>query len=79
MLGVPLRVVQKLMGHSSIQMTARYSHLAPGFEQAAVERLADFGQQPVNQGQAGPTSQELTDTKTSTGPFAVSSEAAYLQ
>ena len=70
MLGVPLRVVQNLMGHSSITMTARYSHLAPGFEQAAVERLADFGK-PEKQGQAGTNSQEPTGTKTSTEPFAV--------
>ena len=66
MLGVPLRVVQKLMGHSSIQMTARYSHLAPGFEQAAVEQLADFGK-PAGQGLANPNSPEPTGTKTGTG------------
>ena len=71
MLGVPLRVVQKLMGHGSILMTARYSHLAPGFERAAVERLAGFGK---------PDSQEGTGTKTSTGQFeAVSGESAYVQ
>ena len=66
MLGVPLRVVQKLMGHSSIQMTARYSHLAPGFEQGAVEQLADFGK-PAGQGLANPNSPEPTGTKTGTG------------
>ena len=29
MRGVPLIVIQKLMGHSTIQMTMRYAHLAP--------------------------------------------------
>jgi integrase len=76
MLGVPLRVVQKLMGHSSIQMTARYSHLAPGFEQAAVESLADFGRLANHVG-FGTNSQEATGTKTGTGPIpVVSGEAA---
>jgi integrase len=28
--GAPLRVVQSLLGHSSIKMTERYAHLAPG-------------------------------------------------
>jgi site-specific recombinase XerD len=27
--GVPLRVVQELLGHASVQTTERYSHLAP--------------------------------------------------
>lgn len=28
--GVPLRAVQEMLGHATIQMTQRYSHLAPG-------------------------------------------------
>jgi integrase len=43
MLGVPLKQVQELMGHTSIAMTARYSHLAPAFAGDAVSRLAGFG------------------------------------
>lgn len=39
MAGVDLRTVQVLMGHKTIQMTARYSHLAPGHNSAAVEKL----------------------------------------
>jgi site-specific recombinase XerD len=40
MAGVDLRTVQELMGHKSIQMTVRYSHLTPKHTLAAVERLA---------------------------------------
>jgi site-specific recombinase XerD len=39
MSGVPLRTVQELMGHKSIQMTCRYAHLAPAFEQEAVDTM----------------------------------------
>ena len=39
MRNVSLYVVQRLLGHSSIEMTQRYSHLAPEFEAQAVEAL----------------------------------------
>jgi integrase len=38
--GVPLRVVQELMGHKTIQMTCRYAHLAPSVELEAVAGMA---------------------------------------
>jgi site-specific recombinase XerC len=41
MAGVDLRTVAELMGHSSIQMTMRYAHLAPQHNRAAVDRLVD--------------------------------------
>ncbi len=44
MAGVDLRTVAQLMGHSTIQMTMRYSHLAPEHTQTAVERLVSFEQ-----------------------------------
>ncbi len=37
--GVSLRAVQELLGHSTIQMTMRYSHLAPSTLHAAVQVL----------------------------------------
>jgi integrase len=40
MRGVDIRMVQELMGHKSISMTVRYSHLAPKHTLAAVELLA---------------------------------------
>jgi integrase len=56
MAGVDLRTVQELMGHKSIQMTVRYSHLTPKHTLAAVEMLA------------GVATVSPTGTKTSTEP-----------
>lgn len=39
MAGVDIRTVAQLMGHSTIQMSMRYAHLAPEHTQAAVDRL----------------------------------------
>ena len=36
---VDIRTVQELLGHKTIGMTVRYSHLAPKHTLAAVERL----------------------------------------
>ena len=38
-----LQEVADLLGHSQIQMTMRYAHLAPEHTLAAVERLAELG------------------------------------
>lgn len=43
MAGVDIRTVAQLMGHSTIQMTMRYAHLAPEHTQAAVDRLVSSG------------------------------------
>jgi len=55
MAGVDLRTVQELLGHKSIAMTVRYSHLSPAHTLAAVERLT------------GPNPEGPTDTTTDTG------------
>ncbi|MEM9493477.1 MAG: site-specific integrase, partial [Myxococcota bacterium] len=41
MRGVPLKVVQELLGHASIETTMKYAHLAPSACQAAVQVLDD--------------------------------------
>jgi site-specific recombinase XerD len=54
MAGVDIRTVQELLGHKTISMTVRYSHLAPKHTLAAVERLDAPTEQP---------SDTTTDTK----------------
>jgi site-specific recombinase XerD len=68
MAGVDIRTVQELLGHKTIAMTVRYSHLAPKHTLAAVERLDT------------PTG-EPTDTTTDTGaiPAAVPEEPVLQQ
>ncbi|QDF06841.1 hypothetical protein BHS04_27175 [Myxococcus xanthus] len=44
MRGVPLKVIQELMGHATIEMTMRYAHLAPEARESAVQQL----DQPVS-------------------------------
>jgi site-specific recombinase XerD len=39
MRGVPIRTVQELLGHSTIEMTMRYSHLSPDARRNAVKVL----------------------------------------
>ena len=41
MRGVPLKVIQELLGHATIQMTMRYAHLSPAMHRNAVD-LLDF-------------------------------------
>lgn len=74
MCGVPLNTVQALLGHSTIQMTMRYAHLAPSTLRQAIDMLGartmlgqDFGQPVGNpwiaslarQGAQTPVSQEI--------------------
>jgi site-specific recombinase XerD len=63
MVGVDIRTVQELLGHKTIGMTVRYSHLAPKHTLAAVERLDALTEAP-------------TDTTTDTRPPVQSVEHA---
>jgi len=42
MAGVLLAAVMELLGHTTIAMTMRYAHLAPGHQRANVERLMQY-------------------------------------
>jgi integrase len=66
MAGVDLRTVQELMGHKTVAMTIRYSHLAPSHQKEAVERLVSV--------QSQRTTAASTDTRTDTSDFHASSE-----
>ncbi len=55
MTGVDLRTVAELLGHRTLQMVMRYSHLAPEYPASAVDRLVDSG--------------NGTDTKSETSAF----------
>jgi hypothetical protein len=57
MTGVDLRTVAELLGHRTLQMVMRYSHLAPEHQASAVDRLANFG--------------NTRDTTRNTGEFGV--------
>lgn len=39
MRGVPLKAVQELLGHATIEMTMRYAHLSPAIHRDAVAQL----------------------------------------
>ena len=41
MAGVDLRTVQELLGHKTLEMTLRYSHVAPAHKATAVARLTE--------------------------------------
>jgi site-specific recombinase XerD len=65
MAGVGIRAVQEALGHKSIAMTVRYSHLAPDFMADAVERLVPA------EAEASTTEAPIaTDTRTDTDALA---------
>jgi site-specific recombinase XerD len=43
MRGVPLKAVQELLGHATIEMTMRYAHLSPDVRRSAVQMLDRHG------------------------------------
>jgi integrase len=49
--GTPLRIVQSLLGHSTIRMTERYAHLAPGESAGYMHLLSTVPSTPSTSGQ----------------------------
>jgi integrase len=62
MRGVPLKVIQELLGHSSIDTTMIYAHLMPEVARDAVKVL-DRVRPPEGTPSAAPTSSNKTSTK----------------
>ena len=52
MRGVPLKVVQELLGHATIAMTMRYAHLSPETKSAAVAVLDVTDKAPLRKAEA---------------------------
>jgi len=65
MLGVGIRAVQEALGHKSIAMTVRYSHLDPDFMADAVDTLV-----PEEPSTATTETPIATDTRTDTETLA---------
>jgi integrase len=53
MAGVDLRTVAELLGHRTLQMVMRYSHLAPEHQASAVDRLVPTGGRVVAKSATG--------------------------
>jgi integrase len=47
MRGVPLKAVQELLGHATIEMTMRYAHLSPHITRDAVQLLDGVNAVPM--------------------------------
>lgn len=64
MSGAPLPVVQALMGHSTITMTMRYTHLAPSTLRSAIDQLAT--KQAINRSFGQPAGNEWVELRQKT-------------
>ena len=68
MAGVDLRTVQDLLGHKTLEMTLRYSHLAPAHKASAVEKLTAALAAPVAPAQAAVAAAAGGPSPTSAAP-----------
>jgi hypothetical protein len=62
MAGVDLRTVAELLGHRTLQMVMRYSHLAPEHQVSAVDRLVGARNERDTKSDTG-TSEAKTEKK----------------
>ncbi|MDL2279035.1 site-specific integrase [Desulfovibrio sp. OttesenSCG-928-G11] len=58
--GVPLFTIGELVGHSSVEMTRRYSHLCPDAKQEAASRIGGLMRQAKEKGLTGGQAGERT-------------------
>jgi len=58
--GVPIQVVQRLLGHASITMTEQYAHSTDDAERAAVEILGRIGNKLANEDEADSRREAVT-------------------
>ncbi len=63
MKGIPLPVIQSLLGHSSITMTMRYAHLSPTALHSAIARLEEESVEPNFGQQVGNTALPASDDR----------------
>ena len=70
MSGVDLYTVKELMGHKSIEMTLRYSHLAPEHKKVAVNKIGEIVKIAVENSKDSQAS--VKEGKTNILPMAVS-------
>jgi hypothetical protein len=63
--GVDLPTVKEILGHSEINMTMRYSHLAPAHKAKAVQQLGDALEQ-IQQGPLDQQAEAATVAQTAT-------------
>jgi integrase len=68
MKGVPLYVVGRAMGHKTLTMTARYSHLAPGSLDEAFRAVADFRNEALAKSPSNADAEECSTGYSTTVP-----------
>ena len=82
MAGVDIRTVAELMGHSTIQMTMRYAHLAPQHNRAAVDRLVSASLAVVAKTASGEkevVTKSVTGTNRNSRPRSKSSDKSFIK
>jgi len=62
MRGIPIKAVQELMGHATIEMTMRYAHLSPDVKRDAVGVLDTPVEEVTMPGRTTPSSDDRTNT-----------------